>query len=189
MINSQIETLPDFDLITKEKPKPPTPAKKPMSFMRGVYKVQIFFKWFLCWRDFKTRMMQSNGDMIHTHKVKVQSKEHGHRLYNIQVWKICTKHHDDPINNYRMIKNYNEIRRKNMEYTLLGYEVKASHQFFNKSKNPKLHKSALMQDQKYEVNHTYHNSPSEVISYNKNIKNPYHEKLYKLLEIPYNLME
>ena len=86
MISSLIETDPDFDLIRKEKPKPkevpkavpkaPEPPKPPtprksMSFMTGVYKIQIFFKWFLCWRDFKTRMMQSNGDMIHTHKVKV----------------------------------------------------------------------------------------------------------------------
>ena len=72
-----IETEPDYERIPKIKPRPP------MSFMRGVYKIQIFFKWFLRWRDFKTSMMKSNAELIHTHKVKALSKDHGNRLYNL----------------------------------------------------------------------------------------------------------
>jgi hypothetical protein len=146
MVSSLIETVPDFDTIKRIKPRPP------MSFMTGVYKIQIFFKWFLRWRDFKTSMMRSNAEVIHSHKAKVNSREHGNRLYNLQVWKICKRHHDDPINNYRMIRNHSDIRDQNMEYTLLGYEIRGSHLHFNRQKDAKLHKTKVFKlDQQNKV--------------------------------------
>ena len=93
MINSFITTDPDFILIEKNKPEtklepvvvsqPPKKsalaprAPKARSFMRAVYRIQIFFKWFLRWRDFRTSMMKANAEMIHSHKLKAVSENHG----------------------------------------------------------------------------------------------------------------
>lgn len=85
-----------------------------------------------------------------------------------------------------MIKNHSDIRRQHTEYTLLAQETNASHVHFNRSKRLDLHKTQKAPEKAYQVSYT---SPSEIAECKKAPRNPYHEKQYKVIDIPFNLVE
>jgi hypothetical protein len=69
-------------LIVKKVPKPPK------TIYHGILYIQLYWKWFTAWRDFKARMMRENKQLVHKHAIRVESQRCGARHYNIKLFKI-----------------------------------------------------------------------------------------------------
>ena len=69
-------------MIVKKVPKPPK------TMYHGILYIQLYWKWYTAWRDFKVRMMRENKQIVNKAAVRIKNQTCGPRWYNIKLFKI-----------------------------------------------------------------------------------------------------